>query len=106
MKMTVSFRLVIIQLLQEILKELMTNTTTEKIQTMEEDIVHTVCSNMIVLKVFSYKNLKIEFRGSMFDLNSTQHLFLILKKKLVDLVTETIQRSCNIKQMVCHHVFC
>ena len=34
-------RLVIIQLLQEILKQLMTNTTTEKIQTMEEDIIHT-----------------------------------------------------------------
>ena len=33
---------------------------------------HTVCSNMIVLKVFYHRTLKIEFIGSIFDLNSTQ----------------------------------
>ena len=34
--------------------------------------LYTVCSNMIVLKVFHHRILKIEFIGSIFDLNSTQ----------------------------------
>ena len=37
----------------------------------------------IVLKVFSYKNLKIEFRGSMFDLNSTQVLSIMCKSAII-----------------------
>ena len=40
---------------------------------------HTVWSNMIVLKVFNHKTLKIEFIGSIFDLNSTQVWAILCK---------------------------
>ena len=38
---------------------------------------------MIVLKVFSYKTLKIEFRGSIFDLNSTQVWAIMCKSAII-----------------------
>lgn len=40
---------------------------------------HTVCSNMIVIKVFDHKIIKIEFIGSIFDLNSTQVWAILCK---------------------------
>ena len=38
---------------------------------------------MIVIKVFSYKTLKIEFRGSIFDLNSTQVWAIMCKSAII-----------------------
>ena len=46
-------------------------------------VTTTVWSNMIVLKVFSYKTLKIEFRGSIFDLNSTQVWAIMCKSAII-----------------------
>ena len=43
----------------------------------------TVWSNMIVIKVFSYKTLKIELRGSIFDLNSTQVWAIMCKSAII-----------------------
>ena len=45
--------------------------------------VFTVWSNMIVIKVFSYKTLKIELRGSIFDLNSTQVWAIMCKSAII-----------------------
>ena len=44
---------------------------------------YTVWSNMIVIKVFSYKTLKIEFKGSIFDLNSTQVWAIMCKSAII-----------------------
>ena len=43
----------------------------------------TVCSNMIVLKVFNHKTLKMEFIGSIFDLNSTQVWAIMCKSVII-----------------------